>query len=89
METENHELQGNTVKCINVEVVNVEKNSPANNDDKLAGDIKFRMEMFYDLNGSLGFVIGLSGFILSMHYNNCLPYFRYGSLFWIWGYVLY
>jgi len=48
-----------------------------------------RMDIFYDLNGSLGFAIGSSGFILSMYFSNWLPYFRYGSLAWIWGCVFY
>lgn len=89
MEIENNELQGNEGKIPNVDVVDVEKNAPANNDDKFVGDIPSRMDIFYDLNGSLGFAIGSSGFILSMYYDNWLPYFRYGSLFWIWGCVLY
>jgi len=51
--------------------------------------IPTRMDIFYDLNGSLGFAIGSSGFILAMYYENWLPHFRYGSLAWIWGCVLY
>ena len=48
-----------------------------------------RLDIFYDLNGSLAFVIGSSGFILSMYHTNWLPYFRYGCLVWIWGCVFY
>ena len=48
-----------------------------------------RMDVFYDLNGSLGFAVGSSGFILAMYFEDWLPYFRYGSLAWIWGCVLY
>jgi hypothetical protein len=51
--------------------------------------IPSRMDIFYDLNGSLGFVVGSSGFILAMYYTNWLPYFRYGSLAWIWGCIMY
>lgn len=52
-------------------------------------DIPSRMDIFYDFNGSLGFAIGSSGFILSMYIENWLPYFRYGCLVWIWGCVFY
>ena len=48
-----------------------------------------RIDIFYDFNGSLGFAIGSSGFILAMYFENWLPYFRYGSLTWIWGCVFY
>ena len=51
--------------------------------------IPTKMDIFYDFNGSLGFAIGSSGFILAMYFENWLPYFRYGSLAWIWGSVLY
>ena len=51
--------------------------------------IPTRMDVFYNLNGSLGFVVGSSGFILAMHYSNWLPYFRYGSFAWLWGCVMY
>ena len=47
------------------------------------------MDIFYDFNGSLGFVVGSSGFILSMYFTDWLPYFRYGSLVWIYGCVMY
>lgn len=52
-------------------------------------DFPTRMDIFYDLNGSLGFAVGSSGFILSMYFSDWLPYFRYGSLTWIWGCVMY
>ena len=52
-------------------------------------DIPTRMDIFYDFNGSLGFAVGSSGFILAMYYENWLPYFRYGSITWIWGCVFY
>ncbi len=51
--------------------------------------IPSRMDVFYDLNGSLGFAIGSSGFILAMYYEDWLSYFRYGSLVWIWGCIFY
>lgn len=47
------------------------------------------MDIFYDFNGSLGFAIGSSGFILEKYHDNWLPYFRYGALVWIWGCVAY
>lgn len=49
------------------------------------------MDIVYDFNGSIGFAIGSSGFILAMHFEdgNWLPYFRYGSLTWIWGSIAY
>ena len=46
-------------------------------------------DICYDFNGSLGFAVGSSGFIFSMYFPNWLPYFRYGSLAWIWGCVAY
>jgi len=52
-------------------------------------DIPSRMDVFYDFNGSLGFAIGSSGFILSMYFENWLPYFRYGCIVWIWGCIFY
>lgn len=52
-------------------------------------DIPTRMDIFCDLNGSLGFAIGSSGFVVAMYYDDWLPYFRYGSLVWIWGCVFY
>ena len=51
--------------------------------------IPTRMDIFYDFNGSLGFAVGSSGFILAMYYKNWLPYFRYGSLTWIYGCIMY
>jgi hypothetical protein len=51
--------------------------------------IPTRMDIFFDFNGSLGFAVGSSGFIFAMYYTNWLPYFRYGSLTWIWGCVMY
>lgn len=48
-----------------------------------------RMDIFYDFNGSLGFAIGSSGFILEKYFENWLPYFRYGSILWIWGCIGY
>lgn len=54
-----------------------------------SADIPTRMEIFYDFNGSLGFAVGSSGFILAMYYEDWLPYFRYGSITWIWGCIFY
>jgi hypothetical protein len=54
-----------------------------------SADIPTVMDLVYDFNGSLGFAVGSSGFILAMYYENWLPYFRYGSLLWIWGCVAY
>lgn len=47
------------------------------------------MNIVYDFNGSIGFAIGSSGFILAMYFDDWLPYFRYGSLTWIWGSIAY
>ena len=54
-----------------------------------SSEIPTVMDLFYDFNGSIGFAIGSTGFILEKYMDNWLPYFRYGSLFWIWGSVLY
>ena len=68
----------------------VEDNATAESTKNDDGEsIPTKMDIFYDFNGSLGFAIGSSGFILSMYFENWLPYFRYGSLAWIWGSVLY
>lgn len=54
-----------------------------------SSDVPSRMDIFYDFNGSLGFAIGSSGFILAMYHEDWLPNFRYGSLVWIWGCTFY
>jgi hypothetical protein len=46
--------------------------------------------LIFDFNGSIGFVIGSSGFIFSIYFlDNWLPYFRYGCIAWIWGCLSY
>ena len=65
------------------------ESTPSSSTPTIDIDIPTRMDIFYDLNGSLGFAIGSSGFVLAMYYDQWLPYFRYGSLIWIWGCVFY
>lgn len=55
-----------------------------NNNNELKG-IPSVNALIFDFNGSIGFVIGSSGFILSLYNANWLPYFRYGCIAWIWG----
>ena len=54
-----------------------------------SSDIPTIMDIVYDFNGSLGFAIGSTGFIAAMYFDDWLPYFRYGSIIWIWGCVAY
>ena len=73
----------------------VEMNTATEDDSASAMDadatpnIPTRMDIFYDFNGSLGFAVGSTGFILEKYHDNWLPYFRYGSIAWIWGCVGY
>jgi hypothetical protein len=46
-------------------------------------------DLIFDFNGSIGFVIGSSGFIVSLYHADWLPYFRYGCIAWIWGCLAY
>ena len=49
-----------------------------------------KLDIFWDFNGSISFVFGSPGFIISLHQsNNWLPYFRYGCIIWIWGCISY
>jgi hypothetical protein len=46
--------------------------------------------LIYDFNGSIGFIVGSSGFIFSLYRrDNWLPYFRYGCCVWIWACIAY
>mmetsp|Transcript_8677 Transcript_8677/g.21163 ORF Transcript_8677/g.21163 Transcript_8677/m.21163 type:complete len:350 (+) Transcript_8677:25-1074(+) len=70
----------------------VEMNATADNSStstEASSSIPSVMDIVFDFNGSVGFAIGSSGFILAMYFENWLPYFRYGSLTWIWGSIAY
>eukprot|EP00751_Fragilariopsis_kerguelensis_P032781 CAMPEP_0170967454 /NCGR_PEP_ID=MMETSP0735-20130129/42592_1 /TAXON_ID=186038 /ORGANISM="Fragilariopsis kerguelensis, Strain L26-C5" /LENGTH=350 /DNA_ID=CAMNT_0011386135 /DNA_START=59 /DNA_END=1111 /DNA_ORIENTATION=- len=73
----------------NIDDDNHNGNTPVNADSDSTTTTPTVMDIVYDLNGSLGFVIGSSGFIFAMYYTNWLPFFRFGSLFWIYGCVFY
>jgi hypothetical protein len=57
-------------------------------DEKTTPDgivVPTKMDLLFSFNGSLSFVVGSSGFIISTYSENWLPYFRYGCVVWIWG----
>jgi hypothetical protein len=66
--------------------MNENKNDLANNDNKKIPSIK---DLIFDFTGSIIFIIGSSGFILSLYNANWLPYFRYSCNVWIWGCLAY
>src|SRR5690348_6785786 len=48
-----------------------------------------RWDLVWDFNGSIGFIIGSSGFAVSTYKVDWLPHYRYGCILWIWGCLAY